>query len=162
MCLGLWVSNPDFLGQSNVINTLRQISMLGIFAIGIAFVIITGGIDLSIGSVIGLTGVMIAKMSLGRDRWSRLLPLDRHPGRRSAPRSSSELVQGLLITRLKLQPFIVTLGGMLLSAAFRRPSCDGGTLSLGSSPLLRTRERRTACRSTAIRSSRIRSSSSWS
>ena len=45
MCVGLWVSNPDFLGQSNVVNTTRQIAMLGIFGIGIRFVIITGGID---------------------------------------------------------------------------------------------------------------------
>ena len=63
MCLALWTSNSDFLGASNVVNTTRQISMLGIFAIGIAFVIITGGIDLSIGSVVGLTGVLIARLS---------------------------------------------------------------------------------------------------
>jgi ribose transport system permease protein len=63
MCLGLWISNPDFLGQSNVVNTTRQIAMLGIFGIGSAFVIITGGIDLSVGSLIGLTGVLIAKFS---------------------------------------------------------------------------------------------------
>ena len=63
MCIALWVSNPDFLGQSNALNTARQISMLGIYAIGIGFVIIAGGIDLSIGSVIGLTGVLIAKIS---------------------------------------------------------------------------------------------------
>jgi ribose transport system permease protein len=63
LCLGLFASNQDFLGPSNVVNTVRQISMLGIFAIGISFVIVTGGIDLSIGSVIGLTGVLIAKMS---------------------------------------------------------------------------------------------------
>ena len=47
LCLGLWATNPDFLGASNVVNLTRQISMLGIFAIGISFVIITGGIDLS-------------------------------------------------------------------------------------------------------------------
>ncbi|MDP9149764.1 MAG: ribose ABC transporter permease, partial [Myxococcota bacterium] len=75
MCLSLWISNPDFLGQSNAINTARQISMLGIYATGIGFVIITGGIDLSIGSVIGLTGVLIAKISstqtggLGHPLW---------------------------------------------------------------------------------------------
>ncbi|HEX2672712.1 MAG TPA: ABC transporter permease, partial [Polyangiaceae bacterium] len=63
MCIALWTSNSDFLGASNVVNTTRQISMLGIFAVGIAFVIITGGIDLSIGSVVGLTGVIIAKLS---------------------------------------------------------------------------------------------------
>src|SRR5262249_16800188 len=59
----LWLANPDFLGQSNAINTLRQISMLGILATGISFVIIGGGIDLSIGSMVGLTGVLIAKVS---------------------------------------------------------------------------------------------------
>ena len=63
MCAGLWFSNPDFLGSSNAINTTRQISMLGIYSLGMAFVIIAGGIDLSIGSVIGLTGVLIAKLS---------------------------------------------------------------------------------------------------
>ncbi len=63
LCLGLWATNHDFLGASNAINLTRQISMLGVFAIGISFVIITGGIDLSIGSVIGLTGVLIAKLS---------------------------------------------------------------------------------------------------
>ncbi len=97
LCLGLWATNHDFLGASNVINTTRQISMLGIFAIGISFVIITGGIDLSIGSVIGLTGVLIAKLSgqyypdnpaAGRPR---LLPLGRHPGgpRRGRPGRAS-------------------------------------------------------------------------
>src|SRR5690242_570024 len=75
MCLVLFISNHDFLGQSNLINTIRQISMLGIFAVGIAFVIIAGGIDLYIGSVIGLTGVLSAKLSssgaggLGHSLW---------------------------------------------------------------------------------------------
>ena len=82
LCLGLWATNPDFLGPSNVINTTRQISMLGIFAIGISFVIITGGIDLSIGSVIGLTGVLIAKLS------GSSTPTTRRPGA-SATRSGS-------------------------------------------------------------------------
>src|SRR5436305_1351476 len=59
----IYFSNPAFLGESNVVNTLRQIAMLGIFAIGSAFVIVTGGIDLSVGSLVGLTGVIIAKIS---------------------------------------------------------------------------------------------------
>jgi ribose transport system permease protein len=135
MCLGLFISNPDFLGYSNSINTLRQISMLGIFAIGIGFVIITGGIDLSIGSLIGLTGVLIAKLSspaqggLGYPLWvgiSVALGVALALG----------LLQGLLITRLKLQPFIVTLGGMLLFRGVAQTIAEGGTLSLGGSPLL--------------------------
>jgi ribose transport system permease protein len=135
MCLGLFVSNPDFLGYSNAINTLRQISMLGIFAIGIGFVIISGGIDLSIGSLIGLTGVLIAKLSstaqggLGYSLWVGI-PVA------LGVALALGLLQGLLITRLKLQPFIVTLGGMLLFRGVAQTIAEGGTLSLGGSPLL--------------------------
>jgi len=135
MCLGLFISNPDFLGQSNFINTVRQVSMLGIYAVGIAFVIIAGGIDLSIGSVIGLTGVLIAKFSspaagcFGYSLWVGI-PLA----------VVAALVvgglQGLLITRLKLQPFIVTLGGMLFIRGVSQTIVEGGTLSLSGSKLL--------------------------
>ena len=77
---------PDFLGQSNAVNTSRQISMLGIFAIGIGFVIVTGGIDLSVGSVIGLTGVIIAKLSSHGDRRPGLLAAGSASPSRSASR----------------------------------------------------------------------------
>jgi ribose transport system permease protein len=135
MCAGLWFSNPDFLSHSNAINTTRQISMLGIYAIGIAFVIITGGIDLSVGSVIGLTGVIIAKISglgagsLGVSLWIGIpvaLGVALLIG----------LLQGLLVTRLRLQAFIVTLAGMLLLRGVSQTIVEGGTLSLGASPLL--------------------------
>lgn len=135
MCLGLFISNPDFLGYSNSINTLRQISMLGIFAIGIGFVIVTGGIDLSIGSTIGLVGVIIAKLSstsqggLGYSLWVGIpvaLGIALAIG----------LAQGLLITRLGLQPFIVTLGGMLTIRGVSQTIAEGGTISLGQSSLL--------------------------
>lgn len=135
LCFGLWLSNPDFLGQSNIINTLRQISMLGIFAIGMGFVIISGGIDLSIGSVIGLTGVLVAKISgsnapgLGYPLWAGILV-------GLAAALAVGLFQGLLITRLRLQPFIVTLGGMLLIRGLSQTLVEGGTLSLSGSPLL--------------------------
>jgi ribose transport system permease protein len=135
MCLALFICNGDFLGQSNGLNLLRQISMLGIYAIGIAFVIIAGGIDLSIGSTIGLTGVLIAKISspaaggLGHSLWLGI-PLA------IAVALVIGLIQGLLITRLKLQPFIVTLGFMLLLRGVSQTIAEGGTLSLGGSSLL--------------------------
>lgn len=135
MCMGLFLSNQDFLGHSNAINLLRQISMLGIFSIGIAFVIVSGGIDLSIGSMIGLTGVLIAKISstaqggLGYSLWIGI-PVA------LGVAMTLGLLQGLLITRLKLQPFIVTLGGMLLFRGMSQTIAEGGTLSLGGSPLL--------------------------
>lgn len=135
MCIGLQVSNPDFLGQSNAINLIRQISMLGIFSIGIGFVIITGGIDLSIGSVVGLTGVMIAKLSsdatggLGYPLWVGI-PVA------LGVAMLFGLGQGLLITRLNLQPFIVTLGGMLAIRGISQTVVEGAVISMGDSPLL--------------------------
>jgi ribose transport system permease protein len=130
MCFALWLSNSDFLGASNAVNLTRQISMLGIFAIGIAFVIITGGIDLSIGSVVGLTGVIVARLSstatggLGYPLWVGIVVA-------LTVACLVGLVQGLLITRLKLQPFIVTLGGMLSQTVV-----EGGVISMGQSKLL--------------------------
>ncbi len=135
MCIALWTSNSDFLGASNIVNTTRQISMLGIFAIGIAFVIITGGIDLSIGSVVGLTGVIIARMSstetggLGYPLWVGITVA-------LVAAVVVGVLQGLLITRLKLQPFIVTLGGMLLLRGVSQTIVEGGVISMGNSPLL--------------------------
>jgi ribose transport system permease protein len=135
LCVGLWASNPDFLGHSNAVNTLRQVSMLGIFAIGIGCVIISGGVDLSIGSLVGLTGVIIAKLcstqtgGLGYSLWVGI------PVALGSVMLLG-LMQGLLITRLKLQPFIVTLGGMLLFRGVSQTIVEGGTLSLGGSPLL--------------------------
>src|SRR6185503_16685324 len=103
--------------------------------IGIGFVIITGGIDLSIGSVIGLTGVLIARLSspaqggLGYSLWIGI-PVA------LAVALLIGLGQGLLITRLKLQPFIVTLGGMLLVRGISQTVVQGGTISFGDSPFL--------------------------
>ena len=130
MCVGLWISNPDFLGESNMINTTRQIAMLGIFGIGISFVIITGGIDLSVGSIIGLTGVLIAKFSSGTtDCWA--MPYSVGIPLALAIVLLIGLIQGLLITRLNLQPFIVTLGFMLLLRGVSQTIVKGGNLGFG-------------------------------
>jgi ribose transport system permease protein len=136
ICLGIFISNTDVLGQSNAVNTLRQISMLGIYSIGSGFGIITGGIDLSVGSVVGLTGVIIARVSsqaTGGGGHSLLLGVTVA----LAAALLVGLLQGLLITRLNLQPFIVTLAGMLLIRGVSQTIVQGGTLSLGTSPLLK-------------------------
>jgi ribose transport system permease protein len=136
MSIVLWTSNSDFLGVSNVVNTTRHVSALGILSIGIAFVIITGGIDLSIGSVVGLTGVIIARLSstetggLGYSLWIGITVA-------LLAAVAVGVLQGLLITKLKLQPFIVTLGFMLLLRGVSQTIVDGGVISMGNdSPLL--------------------------
>jgi ribose transport system permease protein len=108
---GLWWCNDNFLGQHNIFETLRQISMFGILAIGASFVIIAGGIDLSVGSLIGLTGVVLAKISSDTGGYNQPLWIGISVAMGVALLVG--LIQGLLITRLNLQPFIVTLAFML-------------------------------------------------
>ena len=131
LCGGLWFSNPNFLGEANVFNTTRQISMLGILSIGSAFVIVTGGIDLSVGSLVGLTGVILAKVSspaeggLGQPLWLGIIVA-------LGIALLIGLAQGLLITMLDLQPFIVTLGGMLALRGVSQTIVHGGNISFAS------------------------------
>lgn len=137
MCAVIATSNPNFYGDDNLINTPRQIAMLGIFAIGVSFVIITGGIDLSVGSVIGLTGVIIARLSAPETAGGTSgagLPIAVGITVAMLVALAIGLVQGLLITQLNLQPFIVTLGGMLFFRGVSQTFTDGGNISFGSSP----------------------------
>lgn len=101
--------NPRFLSAINLANTANLVGLFAIFAIGQAFVIITGGIELSVGSVIALLGVLfvdlIANMGMP---WPAALLLMLVAGMLIG------LIHGLLITRLGLQPFIVTLCGLLI------------------------------------------------
>lgn len=128
LCLLLGALNADFWSSANLINTARHAAMLGIYAIGLAFVINTGGIDLSVGSVIGLSGVIVAALlGAGLSVWVAL-------SMAMIVSVSVGVCQGALITRLGLQPFIVTLGGMLLLKGISQTICNGGTISLGNSP----------------------------
>src|SRR2546423_6703407 len=62
LCLTVSILNPRFLGAANLTNMARLIGMFGIFSIGLGLVIITSGIDLSVGSVFALQGVILAMM----------------------------------------------------------------------------------------------------
>lgn len=140
VCAAIYLSNDVFLGPTNVSNTSIEIARLGIFAIGVAFVIITGGIDLSVGSMITLTGVLVAKISseqsggLGYPIWIGVTVA-------FVVALVFGYLQGTLITRLGLQPFIVTLGGMLVFKGIARVLTNNGTLSFGDSPLPAAMER---------------------
>lgn len=111
----LATGRQSFLSAFNQENLLRRTALFGIIGIGVAFVIITGGIDLSIGSVICLVGVgfpwMITEMDVPL---AVALPL---------VAIVSLLIgfsHGVLVTYLKLQPFIVTLCGLLLYRGLTR------------------------------------------
>ena len=59
----LGVAKPNFLTSGNLINVARQISINGILAVGVTFVLLTGGVDLSLGSLVALTGVIAASFA---------------------------------------------------------------------------------------------------
>lgn len=110
-----WYSHGIFLGKENLYNQANLIGMYGIFGIGAGIVIITGGIDLTVGSMIALLGVVLA-MLLTELHWPWPLALLFV----LAIGALLGQVHGLLITRLNLQPFIVTLCGLLLYRGIAR------------------------------------------
>ena len=116
------IINPRFLLPINLANTSNLIGLFGILSIGQAFVIITGGIELSVGSVVALLGTLfidfIAVRGLG---WPIALPLILVLG------GIIGLAHGWLITRLKLQPFVVTLCGLLIYRGVARFYTGDGT-----------------------------------
>jgi ribose transport system permease protein len=108
LCIIVSVINPNFLLTINLQNLARQIGAFGIFSIGLGLVIMTGGIELSVGSLMALLGVLLSMMLT---EWgfgvavAVLLCL--------GIAMVLTLGHGLLITRLNMQPFIVTLCGLL-------------------------------------------------
>lgn len=103
------IASPAFLRPTNLLNLVRQASALGIMAIGQTFVVLTGGIDLSVASLAATTNVVAATMMNGQDRM--VLPAVLAT---SAIAMGVGLINGLLITKRKIPPFIMTLGMMIL------------------------------------------------
>lgn len=104
-------SSPAFLKFDNLMKLLRQASIYGIVAIGMVFVIISSGIDLSVGSVLGLSGVIMA-MCLSRG-WSSITAILFS----IAAGAVIGLINGILIYNGKVPPFIATMGTMTVTRA---------------------------------------------
>ena len=99
--------SPFFLTKSNIFNLLDQSVVIGIVAVGMTFVILTGGIDLSVGSVAGLTGIILG-LSLQH------VPIVPAIGIAVVAGGFIGLISGTLITVFGLAPFVVTLGVMAI------------------------------------------------
>ena len=99
------LASPNFLQFDNVVGILLATTVTGILALGVTFVIITGGIDLSIGTVMTLSAVMTGTFATV---WQLPLPLAIAAG--LATGGIAGLVNGVLIARLKIPSFIATLG----------------------------------------------------
>jgi ribose transport system permease protein len=124
LVVGLVVSilNPRFLSPINLGNTANLIGLFGLFSIGAGIVIITGGIDLSVGSVFALLGVVYIDLLVGWQVswWLATIVVVLGGVVLGA-------INGFLITRLRLQPFIVTLCGLLIYRGIARYYTNDGT-----------------------------------
>lgn len=120
--------NPNFLKPYNAENLINWTSLYGIISIGAALVIVTGGIDLSIGSVVGLVGTLLPWL-LVQQHWSV-------PAALVACVALSVLIgvlHGFLITSIRLQPFVVTLCGLLIYRGVARWLTHDETQGFGNS-----------------------------
>lgn len=109
VCAVLAVLSPVFLTVNNLLNVVRQSSIIGIMAVGVTFVILSGGIDLSVGSVMAVSG-MIAAGSLQNGAGvgaAILIAL--------AVGIGCGLANGLMVTLAGITPFVVTLGMMSIA-----------------------------------------------
>ncbi len=126
LCVVTASLNPSFMSAANLTNLGNSIGMYGVFSLGVGLVIITGGIDLSVGSLLALTGVV---MSMALVQWEWAWPLA--VALVLAMPMALGWIHGALITRLNLQPFIVTLCGLLLYRGIARFIADDTTMGFG-------------------------------
>ncbi|MBQ1951105.1 MAG: ABC transporter permease [Clostridia bacterium] len=105
-----WLLNPNFLDKFNIVSMAQSLAPYAVMSLGVTFVVATGGIDLSIGTVCIASAVVSGKMFT-----SGLLPLWATIPMMIAIGTFFGLVNGLLIAKLKLPAFIATLGTMMFS-----------------------------------------------
>ncbi|MCX7886547.1 MAG: ABC transporter permease, partial [Verrucomicrobiae bacterium] len=125
----LAVIHPVFLTWPNLLNVVRQISINGILAVGVTFVLLSGGVDLSLGSLVALCGVVAAHFA--------------HPGEYPtvvpvllgvAAGACCGSVNGLVVTKGHVPPFIATLGMMTVARGLALVLSGGRPVSNLSDP----------------------------
>jgi ribose/xylose/arabinose/galactoside ABC-type transport system permease subunit len=99
---------PTFISPVNLLNILQQVGVPGIVAVGMTIVMISGGIDLSVGMLASLVAIVTA---LGISKWH--LGTIPSIGVGIGTAVFLEMILGLIISRTKVEPFIITLGGMI-------------------------------------------------
>lgn len=123
LCLVLWAASPHFLTVSNLLNVLEQTAINAIVAVGMTFVIISGGIDLSVGSVVALSGIALGQ-ALGAG-----LPAPAAIVIALVVGLSCGQANGLLVTFGRLPPFIATLGMMSVARGAALMLAEGRPIS---------------------------------
>ncbi len=132
------VGEPRFLSPLNLFNVMRQVSVYGLLAVGMTFVILTAGIDLSIGSLLAFAGLVAAavdkggisnrfNVGAGQEALGYGWPLAALAA--VAVGIAGGWLQGQAITRFKVPPFVVTLGGMSVFRGAALLFAGGGPIS---------------------------------
>ncbi len=121
------LENSRFLSLRNVTNILTEVSIYGIIAVGMTFVILTAGVDLAVGSLLAFAGMSgaLAMQALGAGSWGWLVAL----ATAMAVGTLVGYLQGKAVTFLSVPPFIVTLGGMTVWRGATLILNDGSPIS---------------------------------
>jgi len=132
LCIAGFALNHDFATLDNAMNVLTRTAFIGIIAVGMCFVIVSGGIDLSVGSMAALIagGVILLMNALGKHHLSPTLAVAAGAGFAVLLGAVFGLAHGLLVTRGHIEPFIVTLGTLGIFRATLTWLSDGGAITL--------------------------------
>ena len=117
------VINPIYISVLNISDIIEQSVIFGLMGIGMTFVIITGGIDLSVGSILALVAVTAAKLSSGGMNVVGVVVISALLG------AVLGLVNGFMVSYMKLQPFIATMGSMSIYRGISYIVTDGFPVS---------------------------------
>ena len=123
LCVILWAATPHFLTVSNLLNVLEQTALNAIVAMGMTYVIISGGIDLSVGSVLAFAGIGLA-LALEHG-----VPAPAAIAMALGMGTACGLANGALITLGRLPPFIATLGMMSVARGLALLLAEGRPIS---------------------------------
>lgn len=132
LCIAGTLLNPEFATLDNALNVLTRTAFIGIIAVGMCFVIVSGGIDLSVGSMAALIAgsVIMLMNALAPRGWPPVAIVVAGMGFAVLLGAVFGLAHGLLITRGRIEPFIVTLGTLGIFRACLTYFADGGALTL--------------------------------
>jgi ribose transport system permease protein len=135
LCIAGTLLNPDFATLDNAMNVLTRTAFIGIIAVGMTFVIISGGIDLSVGSMAALIAglVIIVMNALGAHALPPALVVAIGAAFAVVVGALFGAAHGLLISRGRIEPFIVTLGTLGIFRAVLTWLSNGGAITLDNS-----------------------------
>ena len=123
LCIGLAFSGPDFLTVGNLLNVMRQVSINAVIAFGMTLVILLGGIDLSVGSILAVSSVVIADLLQAHCNAGLATLVGVLAG------ALLGTINGLIVTKGRVAPFIATLGTMTTLRGFALVLSNGSPIS---------------------------------